>query len=130
MMRRRRRKRVWLPDSLKEALRARGAENGRSEAEVIRAAIGGGVRAGAPPGPGNTPGPGVAAGTPVAGRLVGIGVGPGEADLVTVRAVEALLRADRVVAPAAAVDAGGRGGTVVRPAGPGPRGGAGPVRQA
>jgi precorrin-2/cobalt-factor-2 C20-methyltransferase len=53
--------------------------------------------------------------------LVGIGVGPGDADLVTVRSVAALRRADRVVAPATAVDAVGRAETIVRQAVPGLR---------
>ena len=58
---------------------------------------------------------------PVPGRLVGVGVGPGEADLLTVRALQALRRADRVVAPAMAVDAVGRAEAIVRQAVPGLR---------
>ena len=110
---------VYLPARLKEALAARAAATGRSEAEVVRAALEAEVRA-AGPGPGaasDRP----AAEAPVSGRLVGIGVGPGEADLVTVRAVCALRRADRVVAPATAVDAVGRAEAVVRQAVPGLR---------
>jgi precorrin-2/cobalt-factor-2 C20-methyltransferase len=57
----------------------------------------------------------------VPGRLVGIGVGPGDADLVTVRAVVALRRADRIVAPATAIDAVGRAEAIVRQAVPGLR---------
>ena len=57
----------------------------------------------------------------VPGRLVGIGVGPGDADLLTVRAVEALRRADRVVAPAMAVDVLGRAEATVLQALPGLR---------
>ncbi|HZQ79829.1 MAG TPA: precorrin-2 C(20)-methyltransferase [Acidimicrobiia bacterium] len=109
---------VYLPDRLKEALAARAAATGRSEADVIRAAIEAEVRREADSGAG--PG-GPAREAPVPGRLVGIGVGPGEADLVTVRAVAALRRADRVVAPAAAVDAVGRAETIVRQAVPGLR---------
>jgi len=117
---------VYLPEGLKEALAARAAATGRSEADVIRAAIevevrtGTGATAGAASagaGAGRAPG----AEAPVPGRLVGIGVGPGEADLLTVRAVAALLRADRVVAPATAVDAVGRAEAVVRQAVPGRR---------
>jgi precorrin-2/cobalt-factor-2 C20-methyltransferase len=126
---------VYLPDRLKEALAAHARATGRSEAEVIRAAVEAEVGAG-PAGSGagseGRPGapagqaavPGWARGTPdgpVPGRLVGIGVGPGEADLVTVRAVSALRRADRVVAPAAAVDAVGRAEAIVRQALPGLR---------
>ena len=107
---------VYLPDRLKDALAAHAGATGRSEAEVIRAAVEAEVRAGA----------GAAAGAPVIeapvpGRLVGIGVGPGDADLVTVRAVAALHRADRVVAPATAVDAVGRAEAIVRQAVPGLR---------
>ena len=60
---------VYLPDRLKDALAAHAGATGRSEAEVIRAAVEAEVRAGA----------GAAAGAPVIeapvpGRLVGIGV--------------------------------------------------------
>ncbi len=110
---------VYLPPRLKEALAARAAATGRSEAEVIRAALETEVW--------STP-PATAAGSggllverPVPGRLVGIGVGPGEVDLLTVRALAALRRADRVVAPAMAVDAVGRAEAIVRQAVPGLR---------
>jgi precorrin-2/cobalt-factor-2 C20-methyltransferase len=108
---------VYLPPRLKEALAARAAASGRSEAEVIRAALEAEVRSGTAPGAAGTAGPE----GPVPGRLVGIGVGPGEADLVTVRALVALRRADRVVAPAMAVDAVGRAEAIVRQAVPGLR---------
>jgi precorrin-2/cobalt-factor-2 C20-methyltransferase len=108
---------VYLPSRLKEALAARAAATGRSEAEVIRAALEAEVRSGAEPGPAQVP----AVEAPVPGRLVGIGVGPGEADLLTVRALHALRRADRVVAPAMAVDAVGRAEAIVRQAVPGLR---------
>jgi precorrin-2/cobalt-factor-2 C20-methyltransferase len=110
---------VYLPARLKDALAARAAATGRSEAEVIRAALEAEVRA---PGAGESAAPAPAAGgAPVPGRLVGIGVGPGEADLVTLRAVAALRRADRVVAPATAVDAVGRAEAIVRQVLPGLR---------
>jgi precorrin-2/cobalt-factor-2 C20-methyltransferase len=109
---------VYLPDRLKEALAARAAATGRSEAEVIRAALEAEVW-GAGPSPAREPAP--VAEAAVAGRFVGIGVGPGEADLVTVRAVAALRRADRVVAPATAIDAVGRAEAIVRQAVPGLR---------
>jgi len=108
---------VYLPAALKDALAARAAATGLSEAEIIRAALEGAVRS-------TEPRPGTAHGAierPVPGRLVGVGVGPGEADLMTVRALVALRRADRVVAPAMAVDAVGRAEAIVRQAVPGVR---------
>ncbi|HVW34884.1 MAG TPA: precorrin-2 C(20)-methyltransferase [Acidimicrobiia bacterium] len=117
---------VYLPDGLKAALAARSASTGRSEAEVIRAALEAEVvsaarsAAGERRPAGDRPfRPDVEA--PVPGRLVGVGVGPGDADLVTVRAIAALHRADRIVAPATAVDAVGRAEAIVRQAAPGLR---------
>jgi len=49
-----------------------------------------------------------------AGRLIGVGVGPGDPRLLTLEAVEVLRRADRVVAPATAIDAPGRAEAIVR----------------
>lgn len=102
---------VYLPDHLKRALTARAAATGRSEADVIRAAVAAEVR------PSTT----TDASQPVVdpprpGRLVGVGVGPGDADLLTLRAVQALRRADRVLAPATAPDAVGRAEAIVREA--------------
>jgi precorrin-2/cobalt-factor-2 C20-methyltransferase len=52
------------------------------------------------------------------GRLVGVGVGPGDPELVTVRALRVLRSADRVVAPSLAPDAVGRAEACVRGADP------------
>jgi precorrin-2/cobalt-factor-2 C20-methyltransferase len=103
---------LYLPDRLKSALSARAAETRRSEADLIRDAIASAL-SGPAADPGNRPDP------PVPGRLVGVGVGPGEADLLTLRAVSALRRADRVLAPTTAVDAVGRAEAIVRDAVPG-----------
>jgi precorrin-2/cobalt-factor-2 C20-methyltransferase len=52
------------------------------------------------------------------GALVGVGVGPGDPELVTVGALRALREADRVLAPSTAVDAVGRAESIVRQACP------------
>jgi precorrin-2/cobalt-factor-2 C20-methyltransferase len=105
---------VYLPEQLKAALAGRAAATGRSEAELIRESIAAALAAAPSAAPSAlTP--------PRPGRLVGVGVGPGEADLLTGRAVVCLRRADRVVAPTTAVDAIGRAEAVVREAVPGLR---------
>lgn len=66
-----------------------------------------------------TPPEAKAAGTvPSHGCLIGVGVGPGDPELVTVQALAVLRRADRVVAPVTAVDAPGRAEAIVRQAAP------------
>lgn len=103
---------VYLPDHLKRALSERAHSTGRSEAQVLRAAVEVEVAASARTAR-------TTLDAPVPGRLVGIGVGPGDADLLTIRAVAALRRANRVVAPSTAVDAVGRAEAIVREAVPG-----------
>jgi precorrin-2/cobalt-factor-2 C20-methyltransferase len=105
---------LYLPDRLKAALAARASDTGTSEAELIRAALEAFL---ARPAGSAT----VTPERPVPGRLVGIGVGPGEPELLTLRAVQALRRADRVLAPSTAVDAVGRAEAIVRQAVPGLR---------
>jgi precorrin-2/cobalt-factor-2 C20-methyltransferase len=102
---------LYLPDKLKRALQERAGATGRSEAQLIRDALETSL-ATAPAG-----GLPEAAAEPAQpGRLVGVGVGPGDPDLVTVGALAALRRADRVVAPSTAVDAVGRAEAIVRQA--------------
>jgi precorrin-2/cobalt-factor-2 C20-methyltransferase len=55
------------------------------------------------------------------GRLIGVGVGPGDPDQLTRLAVTTLERADRIVAPTTAQDAPGRAETIVRQVLPGHR---------
>ncbi len=104
---------IYLPDRLKRLLAEQAAASGRPEAQIVRDAIETHLAADA-----RSP---ALADPPVPGRLVGVGVGPGDADLLTLQAVAALRRADRVLAPSTAVDAVGRAEAIVRQAVPGLR---------
>jgi len=102
---------VYLPDTLKRQLGALAGRTHRSEADLLRSAVerliqehGDTTRLEHDP--------------PVPGRLVGVGVGPGAADLLTVRGLRALRRATAVVAPSTDVTAAGRAEAIVRGAAP------------
>ena len=100
---------VYLPDGLKRRLTALAERTHRSEADLLRGGVEALVASGEEP-----PAPEA----PVPGRLVGVGVGPGPADLVTVRALRALRRAHTVVAPSTDLAAAGRAEAIVREAAP------------
>ncbi|HEX6393193.1 MAG TPA: precorrin-2 C(20)-methyltransferase [Acidimicrobiales bacterium] len=99
---------LYLPDRLKAALTSRAAATGRSEADLIRSALETMLSTGQTSSQRVDP--------PIPGRLIGVGVGPGEPELMTVRAVTALRRADRVLAPTTSVDSVGRAEAIVREA--------------
>lgn len=100
---------VYLPDALKRRLSTLAERSHRSEAELIRSAVEQLVEGGASPS---------ATDPAVPGRLVGVGVGPGSADLLTVRALAALRRATVVLAPSTDLSAIGRAEAIVREAAP------------
>lgn len=100
---------VYLPDALKRRLSAVAEHHHRSEAELIRSAVEQLVDGDASP---------RAVEPPVPGRLVGVGVGPGSADLVTLRALRALRRATVVLAPSTDLSAVGRAEAIIREAAP------------
>lgn len=99
---------MYLPEALKRRLAALAERTHRSEADLIRTAVEQLVGAG----------PATASEPPVPGRLVGVGVGPGSADLLTVRALQALRRATTVLAPSTDSSAVGRAEAIVREAAP------------
>jgi precorrin-2/cobalt-factor-2 C20-methyltransferase len=110
---------VYLPDGLKARLADVARRTGRSEAQLVRLAVERLVAAepagAAPIGRREDP---VAARHRPGPALIGVGVGPGDAGLVTVRAVEVLRGADRVLAPCTSEAAVGRAEAIVRDAAP------------
>jgi precorrin-2/cobalt-factor-2 C20-methyltransferase len=110
---------VYLPEALKERLAEVARRSGRSEAQLLRLAV---ERLVATEPGGASP---IAQREdPVAARhqpgplLTGVGVGPGDPGLVTLRAVEVLRGADRVLAPTTSPEAVGRAEAIVRGATP------------
>jgi precorrin-2/cobalt-factor-2 C20-methyltransferase len=102
---------VYLPDALKRRLEAAAQRTHRSEAQLLREAVEAAVEA--------TPSrPSTPSDPPVPGRLVGVGVGPGAPDLLTVRALRALHRATVVLAPTTDTVTVGRAEAIVREAAP------------
>ncbi|MCU1392345.1 MAG: precorrin-2 C20-methyltransferase [Ilumatobacteraceae bacterium] len=103
---------MYLPEALKEALGEAARRAGRSEADFIRSAIETAIdqsRQGTLPRRDEPP-------KPKGPLLIGIGMGPGAADLVAPRAIEAIRGADRVIAGSIGSDAIGRAEAIARAA--------------
>ena len=109
---------VYLPEGLKERLAGVSRRTRRSEAQLIRAAVERLVS--------SEPAFGPAARTedPVVQRhrrepaLIGLGMGPGDPGLVTLRTVAELRAADRVLAPSTNLASMGRSEIIVREVAP------------
>ena len=107
---------VYLSDDLKAALSVAAARSGRSEADTIRLALEAFVRSAGP-----APTSERRSRRPIPGGpcLVGVGVGPGDPELLTGRVRRILLAADRVLAGSISDDATGKAEAVVHAAAPG-----------
>ena len=107
---------VYLPNDLKAALSVAAARSGRSEADTIRLALEAFVRSAGP-----APTSERRSRRPIPGGpcLVGVGVGPGDPELLTDRARRILLAAGRVLAGSISDDATGKAEAVVHAAAPG-----------
>jgi len=109
---------VYLPEALKERLAAVARRTGRSEAQLLRLAVERLCDAEPPAGSvGRSEDPVVRRHEP-GSLLIGIGVGPGDPGLITVRAVAELRNADRVLAPSTGAASLGRAEIIVREVAP------------
>ena len=106
---------IYLPDELKQLLEERAERSGRSEADLIRAAIG---RMLALPVDGADPDPPERRPPAPRPALVGVGVGPGDPGLVTATGRAMLLAADRVLVITTDDHSVGRAEMVVRAVAP------------
>lgn len=110
---------IYLPDELKRSLSSRATASGRSEAELIRHAIEH-LLTSSTTAPARDDGQATADVVVDAARpqLVGVGVGPGDPALVTLRAAAILAAADRVLVITTDARSIGRAETVVRAVAP------------
>lgn len=105
---------VYLTEELKAALAALAGRSQRSEADLIRLAVERLVHGGAPALPvGERVAPVRPKGEP---RIVAVGVGPGDPDLLTDRARQVLRTADRIFSASMGTDAIARAEMIVRSA--------------
>jgi precorrin-2/cobalt-factor-2 C20-methyltransferase len=106
---------VYLPTELKEGLASLSARSGRSEADLIRSAIERVVSGAAEP---RTAPDAPAVDVLPRPSLAGVGVGPGDPGLMTLRGRAALAQADRVLVSTTDARSVGRAEMVVRAVAP------------